>query len=532
MAGSGACQGWWSRGLPCYSSAKAQSDAMTQWSVIMPRIRGLVVGAASVAVLAAALMSAGPAPAATQLAGCAAQLAAADRYLCGKLDDGAIYTIEAPPNWNGALFLYSHGYVTPGSALAAADVGDPATGTWLLRHGYALAGASYATNGWAIQQALQDQISTLNVFDRQVGRPEQTIAWGHRVGGIIPAGVIEDYPDRFSAALPMCGVLAGGVATWNTGLDGAFAFQQLIDPSVQIVNITKPTANLTGAEQAAAAAQQTAQGRARLALAAALGDEPGWFTPLSPEPAAKDYTAQEFNQYLWDTQVDFPFGFALRAELEARAGGNPSWNTGVNYDVQLARSPGLREVLALYRAAGLSLRDDLATLNSAPRVSADPSAVRYLARYISFNGDISVPVLTMHTTGDGLVIPENEQAYASVVRKAHDSRLLRQVFLSPPRHRAFPPAEAVTPAQKLLRRLATGHWDDQALEPGSMNAAAAALGPADNIFPSGGQIVATPPAFTRYPPPRYPRPLDLWGFGFFPHWIVDRDIRAGLPASS
>ena len=28
----------------------------------------------------------------------------------------------------------------------------------------------------------------------------------------------------------MCGVLSGGVATWNTALDAAFAFQQLIDP--------------------------------------------------------------------------------------------------------------------------------------------------------------------------------------------------------------------------------------------------------------------------------------------------------------
>jgi hypothetical protein len=91
----------------------------------------------------------------------------------------------------------------------------------------------------------------------------------------------------------MCGVLSGGVATWNTALDGAFAFQKLIDPSVQIVNITNPTANLDNAEAAVAAAQQTPQGRARLALVAALADTPGWFTPLSAEPAATDYTAQE-----------------------------------------------------------------------------------------------------------------------------------------------------------------------------------------------------------------------------------------------
>ena len=482
----------------------------------MRRIRGFAVLVASAGLLAAALVSAGPAPAATQQAGCAAQLAVSDRYVCGKLGDGAIYTFEVPRNWNGALFLYSHGYVTPGSALAAADVGDPVTGTWLLGHGYALAGSSYATTGWAIQQALPDQISTLNVFDRQVGTPARTIAWGHSLGGIITAGLIQDYPGRFSAALPMCGVLAGGVATWNAGLDGAFAFQQLIDPSVQVVNIANPSANLTGAEQAAAAAQQTAQGRARLALAAALGDEPGWFTPLSPEPAAGDFAAQELNQYLWDTRVDFPFGFALRAELEARAGGNPSWNTGVDYYRQLARSASLREVIALYRAAGLSLRGDLATLNRAPRVSADPSAVRYLAQNISFTGDISVPVLTMHTTGDGLVIPENEQAYASVVRRADNARLLRQVFVSRAGHCAFTPAETITAVQALLGRLATGHWDDEALQPASLNAAAAGLGPADNIFFSGGQIVATPPAFTRYRPPRYPRPFDLGHFRFFP----------------
>ena len=57
--------------------------------------------------------------------------------------------------------------------------------------------------------------------------------------------------------------------------------------------------------------------------------------------------------------------------------------------------------------------------------------------------------------------------------------------------------------------MATGHWDDEALQPASMDAAAAALGPAYNIFPSGSQIVATPPAFAAYRPTRYPRPFDL-----------------------
>ena len=135
----------------------------------------------------------------------------------------------------------------------------------MLAQGFALAGSSYATTGWAIQQALPDQIATLNIFDSQIGHPKRTIAWGHSLGGIITAGLIQTYPHRFAGALPMCGVLSGGVATWNTALDAAFAFQQLIDPSVQVVNITvppaDPTQNLAGAETAAATAQGTRRAR-------------------------------------------------------------------------------------------------------------------------------------------------------------------------------------------------------------------------------------------------------------------------------
>jgi pimeloyl-ACP methyl ester carboxylesterase len=469
---------------------------------------------ALIAVCAVLLAAWGPAAAPSLASDGPGSCATTARTLTGTLADGATYLIQVPADWNCTLFLYSHGYVTPGSSNPAQDVGDPVTGAWLLGHGYALAGSSYASTGWAIQQALPDQISTLNVFDQQVGTPARTIAWGHSLGGIITAGLIQDYPNRFSAALPMCGVLSGGVATWNTALDAEFAFQQLIDPSVQVANITDPTANLAGAEQAAAAAQQTAQGRARLALVAALGDTPGWFTPLSPQPAANDYAAQESNQYLWDTEVDFPFVYAFRAELEARAGGNPSWNTGVNYVSDLARSADLREVVALYRAAGLSLGKDLATLNQAPRISADPAAVRYLAQNIAFDGRLAVPVLTMHTTGDGLVVPENEQAYASVVRRAGDSQLLRQIFVGRAGHCAFTPAETITAAQVLLNRLATGRWDDQALQPSSLNAQAAALGASANIYSSGGQIVATPPAFVAYRPAPYLRPYDLAPDGF------------------
>src|SRR5438067_3554876 len=427
----------------------------------------------------------------------------------GTFTDGATYLIQCPSGrWNGTLYLYSHGYVTPGGKNPAQDAGDPATAAFMLGNGYALAGSSYASTGWAIADALPDQISTLDTFASLYGKPQTTVAWGHSLGGIITAGLIQDYPNRFDAALPMCGVLAGGVATWNTALDAEFAFQKLIDPAVQIVNITNPGANLQAAENAGALAQQSAQGRARLALVSALADTPGWFDPTKPEPAANDYAAQEANQFLWGSRVTFPFVFDFRAELEARAGGNPSWNTDVNYFSQLAKSADFKEVVALYQAAGLSLVKDLLALNGAPRVRANPNAEAYLIKNIAFNGSISVPVLTMHTTGDGLVVPENEQAYRSAVDRAGRANLLRQVFVHRAGHCAFTPAETVTAVQTLENRLATGQW--HVPSPAAMNTQAAALGPQLNIFSSGGAVVSTPPAFIRYSPAAYLRPFNLF----------------------
>lgn len=189
----------------------------------------------------------------------------------GMLADGATYIIEVPANWNGILFLYSHGYVAPGSKNPPQDIGDPLTQLFMLARGFALAGSSYATTGWAIEQALPDQIAVLDVFNKMVGRPKKTIALGHSLGGMITAGLIQRHPDRFDAAPPMCGVLSGGVATWNTALDSAFAFKRLLGSSqLQIVNIRRP---------------EYTEGQS---TPRALGDGPAWFDPASPEPAPTD----------------------------------------------------------------------------------------------------------------------------------------------------------------------------------------------------------------------------------------------------
>jgi pimeloyl-ACP methyl ester carboxylesterase len=403
------------------------------------------------------------------------------------------------------------GVVALMGTLPAFDVGDPISRLFMLANGFALAGSSFATTGWSIHEALPDQIAVLDVFQSNFGQPKRTIAWRHSLGGMITAGLIQRYPDRFDAALLMCGVLSGGVATWNTALDSEVAFKTLLAPGtgLQVVNIVNPFANLKLAEEVLAQAQATPQGRARIALAGALGNLPGWFTPLSPEPAPTDFSGQEMNQFLWQQMVDLPFVFAFRAELEVRAQGNASWNTGVDYRKQLDRSIGRDQVRALYHQAGLDLDSDLDALNDSARISADPEAIRYLERNIIFDGEIHMPVLTIHTKGDGLVVVQNESAYKKVVEEAGNARFLRRTFVDRAGHCAFTPAETIAAVQTLINRLDTGTW--HGVKASDLNNAAAATGPGFNIFGTPQGIVPVPPVYIEFDPSRYLRPFDALG---------------------
>jgi pimeloyl-ACP methyl ester carboxylesterase len=435
------------------------------------------------------------------------------RTVTGTLADGATWKAEVPPNWNGTLLLYSHGYRFPGSANSASDVGDAVTGHYLLDHGFALAGSSYANTGWALQEGIGDQLGVLDEFRQQVGLPSTTIAWGHSLGGIMTAGLVQAAPQRFDGALPMCGVLAGGVGTWNQALDSLFAFKTLLGgASLQIVKMTNPLANFQLAQQLLAAAQSTPRGRARLGLVAALSDSPGWTDPTRSEPATDDFATRLANQIGSIGSLGIPFGFLARAELEARAGGNPSWNTHVDYARQLGLSVDQKEVQALYKAAGLDLSADLRTLNRAERISADPDAVRYLSDHVSFNGDLGgVPVLSIHTTNDPLVDVEQEQAYASAARRSGDSDLLRQAFVNRAGHCTFTPAEQIAALQTLLDRVRGHSWRGVRTDAAALDARATALGPQLNALELNALGVSLPagPSYERFDPALFLRPFDL-----------------------
>ena len=107
----------------------------------------------------------------------------------GTAENGSTFKAEVPPDWNGTLLLFSHGYVPfflPNPPAENAD--NRAIADHLLAEGFALAGSSYASSGWAVEDALRDQIDLLERFEDRFGKPRRTIAWGTSMGGMVTAG--------------------------------------------------------------------------------------------------------------------------------------------------------------------------------------------------------------------------------------------------------------------------------------------------------------------------------------------------------
>jgi hypothetical protein len=322
------------------------------------------------------------------------------------------------------------------------------------------------------------------------------------MGGFVSAGAAQVHPDVFDAAVPFCGGLGGSVAQWNQKLDTVFALERLVAPGQPVIDIP---ADVPGAQRAwidaLARAQQTPEGRARIALAAAIGQLPAWGTnpdgSSPPRPDPNDPAALQQGAYLALAGGRLPYigqAMSSRRQLTAVAGGNPSWNTGVDYAAQLrAADPALRRaVQALYATAGLDPRADLDALAAAPRIAADQAAVERFAQGIVFDGDLKIPVLTVSNIGDQISTVAQQQSYGEKVRRAGKNALLRQTYVESVGHCAFSPAEQQAALRTMTTRLETGRWP--ATDPAAMNARAVEAGTDEA------------PRYLPFTPPRFNRP--------------------------
>jgi len=397
--------------------------------------------------------------------------------LGGTLANGATWAAEVPRNWNGKLVLYSHGF-RPGPDNPAWDQGFDSTAQALTDRGFAVAASSYATAGWALGTAVQDQLDTLAAFSAEAGEPARTIAFGTSMGGLVSSLIAETPQSGVDGAVSTCGLLGGGINLNNYQLDGLHALAELLLPGQEVqltgFRTAEEAAATTGVLlQAVQEAQTTPDGQARLALAAALMNTPTWFSGDTP-PDHRDYAAQQEAQYNWLLQT-IPFVVGARVSIVTAANGDSGWNEGVDYRSLLQESAQRRQVDALYRAAGLDLRADLRTLTGEADITPDPGALEWVAGTSTPQGDLQIPVLTMHTLADILAPVEYTEEYGETVREARATPLLRQAYIERTGHCTFTDAERVAAVLAMDERLDTGRWANIA-EPRQLDRRAESLG--------------------------------------------------------
>lgn len=412
--------------------------------------------------------------------------------LRGSLPGGGRYVLHEPTHWNGTVLVWNPGY--GGSAEASAAPGSTLR-SWLLSKGYALAGSTAAAGGWGVEGLIANQPSLLEVVRSELGEPSSVVTWGSSMGGLTAVANMEAHPRLFDAALPLCGSVAGAVPMLNGSLDGAFVLKMLLAPGderLELVNVKDEPTRQAAFREVLDEAQATPAGRARIALAATIAQLPVWTQQNSPEPSPRDYAAQQEQLY-----AAFMFGvISPRQPLEERAGGNFSWNTGVDYAHSLAQSGQAKMVRSLYAQAGISLDNDLREINSAKRIAADPAAVAYMQANATPVGDIDGPVLSLHETGDTAPTVAQAGTYAERVRRNGDNALLRQAFVDRPGHCNFADAEIAAMVTSLQERLDTGRWANLA-HPAALNRLADRISREDKLSRGGSFASFQPPEMLR-----------------------------------
>jgi pimeloyl-ACP methyl ester carboxylesterase len=422
--------------------------------------------------------------------------------------DGADYRVETPQRWNGTLILFSHGYVPegvpfpPGIPLA----NRAETEQWLLEHGYALAGSDFKGRvGLLIEEAMADNLALLDWFDDNIGQPRRTIASGFSMGGGIATRLAERHPHRIDGVLAIS-AQQDAQASLNRGLDVTFAVRTLLtdDQRLELVKAADPAHSVAVLQEGVQQALTTPAGRARLALAGAIGGLPAWASAHEPAPAD---LVEAIRQQAWWTEAAYisSLGPTGRVDIERRAGGNPSFNVGVDYARQLARSGQRAFVERAYRHTGADLRADLRRLAAAPRIAADPAAVAWMYRFGVSAATTPTPVVTLHGVAEG-IIGSDPRWYGEQVRRFGHPGRLRQLHVDRGDHGPFSAADEIVALNALLHKVTTGGWPD--VSPAALNARVARFTPQQqtvfDIFTFTDKEM--PPAFTARQTPRALRP--------------------------
>jgi pimeloyl-ACP methyl ester carboxylesterase len=340
--------------------------------------------------------------------------------------NGAGYRIEVPAGWNGNLVLYAHGFRGSGLELT---VTNPSIRDYLVRHGFAWAASSYSKNGYDVKQGVLDTQALGQFFNGLVSHPARTYIMGHSMGGHITGVAIEQYPNAYAGALPMCGVM-GDTALFDYFLDFELVAQALGGVQAQF--------------PAAPDYQTTVVPSVKLALGPAYPNVlNAQGMKLRAATQQRSGGARPFFDIAFAVWGNFLFTLGGGDGRVGVAPGNVASNVGTVY--QFDSNPALSP-------------DEQAVNDAVLRVAAAPQGLRAngLANIPPINADFRIPVLSLHTIGDLFVPISMEQIYARRATANDSSGLLVSRAIRDVGHCGFRTFEEETAFADLVRWVEDG----------------------------------------------------------------------------
>jgi pimeloyl-ACP methyl ester carboxylesterase len=378
----------------------------------------------------------------------------------GATSDGAPYAMMVPANFNGTVYLYSHGY-RPNVPVPA---GIPGYGGYtvtntpqpgpnatvigaLLAKGYGVVGSGFARQGWNADSAIKTNVELVGLFKKQFTKTTKVVAWGESLGGFITQALAEKHSDLFSAAAPLC--MASDITPLMTMAgDALWGIKTFFDPTIKGGNYSAGAAGYAeamgdlvkvftaiGALQAAFAANPSTPAwpatskvpdaikaipsRSALVLVALMSGIPMQSAHFDSTSAPAGLPAS--NALSFQLAINPAFAalenvanaaaLAVLAthDLELQAGGAVFDNTTTDYSARVAEDQ-FAWASALSGTSGTA--GLLSVLAASPRAKANPAAVAKLKTLASHSGKVEIPTILFTGVADPITTAGNQQSVA------------------------------------------------------------------------------------------------------------------------
>lgn len=325
---------------------------------------------------------------------------------------GAPWRFEIPTDWNGELVVLLHGYEPRGVPRADPWPANEATPLFLAR-GYAVAESGYASQGWAVVEAIADsERLRAHVVNRHA--PRRTWLVGFSMGGQIAVASLERHGASYDGALSLCGVNVPATQVFDDALRSLVAFDYFFpDAGLPSAGLSDPNA-----------APLDDLPADQIALMQTVG------TALATNPAAAATLAQALEVSADGLVGALSLHALLLREMTVRAGGLPVDN---------------RETV--YSGFG----DDAAFNAGVRRYPADAQAASYLAGVADLRGTIGKPLVLRYNSDDPTIPPRYHGVYPALAAEAGRAD---RITVMPPAgegHCAFAPEQMLEAFDLLVR---------------------------------------------------------------------------------